>query len=585
MREEADSRKAGFSDRYQAPFLRLSTFLLQSFQLFTSKLPLFSTSQAPTFRLPTSNFPLPLILLWLLLILCVNPIGDFPLNDDWQYAYPVKQWLQTGHFEMQGQFAPNILLQVLWGYLSCIPFGHFSFSYLRLGVLLLGGCTLWVFHRELSAQAIDKKGCFVLSLAFMFSPLFFNLSFSFMTDVPFLFLCLLSIRLFFAYAETGRSVALFGASLVAIGAYAIRQPGILLLPGFAIYLLVQPRKLTSRISWMVLLIIMAIGAYIGMEKGIKPALGITAHYLPVSSLYFSSLIQAPIGVLSTWAARFLKTFIYLGVFALPVLPFLWPSMQKSGLFKAKSVLLVFSLNMLVLLVLWKVQKTFPFGGNIWFNWGLGPELLMDVYTLGLENTPRWPSFCLYLLQYLGQLSGTFISLLVFREWSGLAPLQKPLFRWLILINVLYLAVISIFSFFDRYILLSMVSFFYLLAPWVKVPDLRQNLGSLVPLLLFGLFSVFATKDYLNWNRARKEAYQWLQDAGVGIQEMDAGYEYNAWYNYHKNPVQSEGRSFWWVTDDTYLITFGPVDGYETLQRFPYYRWLWLRKDALLIVKN
>ncbi|RQH12238.1 hypothetical protein D5R40_34840, partial [Okeania hirsuta] len=74
------------------------------------------------------------------------------------------------------------------------------------------------------------------------------------------------------------------------------------------------------------------------------------------------------------------------------------------------------------------------------------------------------------------------------------------------------------------------------------------------LLLF--FSVVATKDYLNWNRARAAAYAWLHQEGISIEQMDAGYEYNGWYNYHRDPIQADGRSFWWVTDEDYLITFG-----------------------------
>ncbi|MCB9049304.1 MAG: hypothetical protein H6556_07710 [Lewinellaceae bacterium] len=47
-----------------------------------------------------------LLLSWAAAAVLAGPEGDFPLNDDWQYAYLTRQLLETGALEMQGYFAP-----------------------------------------------------------------------------------------------------------------------------------------------------------------------------------------------------------------------------------------------------------------------------------------------------------------------------------------------------------------------------------------------------------------------------------------------------------------------------------------------
>lgn len=521
----------------------------------------------------------------MLLVILVNPLGNFPLNDDWQYAYPVKQLIEAGRFEMQGQFAPNILLQVLWGYLSCILLGAFDFTFLRFGVLLLGlGCGLLV-YQWLKEEGIPSSKSGGVSLVLLGSPLFFSLSFTFMTDVPFLFLCLLSLRYFSRYVHQGQLSRLGMASLAAVAAYTIRQPGILFLLGFAAYVIWDQRRRQDR--WIIAGLLLGIGAlaYLGMEKGLKPALEITDNYVPVANIYFTEVFSQPLTVLNTWAARFLKTFIYLGVFTLPLVPFLLPKYLEKGLFSKRSLVVIVGGNIILFGLTLMANKTFPFGGNVWFNWGLGPELLKDVYTLGLENTPSVHSFWLYLLQLLGQWQITCMLLLLWRTWSERSASQQALVIWLILMNGLYLGVISIFSYFDRFTLLCWVTCLYIIAPWLALPQGKQRWLSALPFILMLLFSTLATKDYLNWNRARASAYNWLNETGIDITQIDAGYEYNGWYNYHREPLQVEDRSFWWVTEEDYLISFGPVEGYRAIQTFPYYRWLWWKKDQILVLQR
>ena len=78
-----------------------------------------------------------LIIVWGIAICLVNPIGNFPLNDDWAYGRSVKWLVEEGELRYVGWTATNLFSQILWGALFCLPFG-FSFTVLRLSTLVLG---------------------------------------------------------------------------------------------------------------------------------------------------------------------------------------------------------------------------------------------------------------------------------------------------------------------------------------------------------------------------------------------------------------------------------------------------------------
>ena len=61
---------------------------------------------------------------------------------------------------------------------------------------------------------------------------------------------------------------------------------------------------------------------------------------------------------------------------------------------------------------------------------------------------------------------------------------------------------------------------------------------------------------------------------VSITQMDAGFEYNGFYNYHTDRKVVEGKSHWWVTDDAWVISFGTIPDYQIVHTIDYQRWLW-----------
>src|SRR5215217_5512086 len=123
-----------------------------------------------------------LALIWILAVLAVNPVGNFPLNDDWAYGYTVRSLVEEGTFRLSGWTATNLIAQAMWGTLFCLPFG-FSFDALRVStlVLSLGGilATYGLLRESRAPALLAMLGALVLA----FNPIYFALSFTFMTDV------------------------------------------------------------------------------------------------------------------------------------------------------------------------------------------------------------------------------------------------------------------------------------------------------------------------------------------------------------------------------------------------------------------
>ena len=526
-----------------------------------------------------------LVLLILLAVLFTGPMGNFPIGDDWQYSYPVKTWLEDGKMEYKGIFAPNILLQVVWGYLFCKIAGGFDFTWLRFSTLMAAFIGSFYFYKILQLIEVNKINSLLIVALLFFSPLYYYLSFTFFTDISFLCLCIISIYFFIKFILKKDHISLMLAVFWATASFYIRQPGLLFIPTFAMFVFWENRFSNKSLKLVIPLFLVAFAVYFSLEKWLKPALSISDNFVPVGGQFYTALIGQPIATFIEWIKKGIKTFIYLGFFGLPLLPFYWTKIKALKIINKRTAVVVFILNTILFLLLFYAGKTFPFGGNIMFNFGLGSELLADVYTLELLNTPKAPAWSMLAIQFISQLSATFLFLFIIEKTNTLSGNKKKITVFLLLLNTIYLPVMSITSFFDRYLLLTIVSFFTVLSFFSEQLDFRRPALKFIPAILLTAFSIVATADFMDWNRAKHQAFLYLQEKGISIQEMDAGYEYNGFYNYHFPRQEKEGRSFWWVTDDRYLIAFGPVKGYRTLASFPYFRCLFFRQDAIRVLER
>src|SRR5438270_7742819 len=251
--------------------------------------------------------------LWISMSALVNPIGDFPLNDDWVYAYGVRSIVQGGRFELPGTGAPDVIAQAYWGALFCMPFG-FSFTALRFSTLTLGWAGLIAFYLLIQEVAGNRWLALLGGLALATNPIYFGLAHTFMTEVPFVSLVIIALWLFVRGLKRNASVPLLAGIVITLIAILVRQFALLLLLAFGVAYLVK-----NGVKWKTLavaIIPLAFGA--GVHVAYQHWMIVTGRkpYFELATL--SDLIPIPFVTFILYSLRIPLSLPYLGFFLAPI---------------------------------------------------------------------------------------------------------------------------------------------------------------------------------------------------------------------------------------------------------------------------
>jgi hypothetical protein len=104
-------------------------------------------------------------------IALIHPRGNFPLNDDWDFALPTWTFARTGQFHFTHFTAVSLRAMVLWGAAWTRLFGA-SFEVLRASTLALAAATLPVINTILRRAKVATFPRVGTTLAFAFHPIF-----------------------------------------------------------------------------------------------------------------------------------------------------------------------------------------------------------------------------------------------------------------------------------------------------------------------------------------------------------------------------------------------------------------------------
>jgi hypothetical protein len=151
-------------------------------------------------------------------------------------------------------------------------------------------------------------------------------------------------------------------------------------------------------------------------------------------------------------------------------------------------------------------------------------------------------------------------------------------------------IIAFHSFFDRYLLPLIPLLCATIAGSIGVfrSHPRPVVIGLAALLmcLYSFFSITATRDYLTWHRIRWEALRTLVEIDhIPPSKIDGGFEFNGWYLYDPDYSPAADKSWWWVHDDDYMVTMGPVAGYKVVKQYPFKRWLPSGETTIFILRR
>ncbi len=523
-----------------------------------------------------------LVAAWLGAILLVNPLGNFPLNDDWAYSKDVWNLSEQGRLLLDDFPAMTRITQIFWGAAWCEVFG-FSFQVLRFSTLVLGFAGLLVFYFLLVEMGTNKRLAVAGSLVLAFNPLYFSLSYTFMTDVPFLTLFLASVLFFVKSLKTGRYRFIVWATVFALLATLVRQFGMLSPLAFAFAWVLRNRLNGKSIAWAAMPLVVCMAAYLLFTRWLEATHGLPDSYgsigklldRPFKSGFFEASLQRT-GIL---------VFSY-GLFLMPLAVLLFKIHFKAASRSLKWQVVSLTVLLAVTLIFaWR----WIFYGNLLYNLGLGPKTLKDA-AIWLNVSPQLSPDGMLWVKIAGTagavllLPGLVVVLVKKIRQTGTAC-NLAIFFWSMIAAYFGFLLLELY-FLDRYYLI--------LVPLLLAVLLQNQVWSfdkitisiaVGTLLVLAVFSITATHDYLSWNRARWQALDYLtEEKNIPPNRIDGGFEFNGW---HKPGPKDNGpwKSWWWVDRDDYVVAFGDLSNFTKEKGFPYVRWLPPGVDSVYVLKH
>jgi hypothetical protein len=542
-----------------------------------------------------------IVALWALSLILVNPRGDFPLNDDWSYGRAVRTLIESGIFHPTGWTSMPLIAQAWWGWLFCLPAG-FSFTALRSSTLVLsvvGLLCTFLLVREASGS---RRSAVLAALMLAFNPIYYALSNTFMTDVPYTAASLLVILFLLRALRAGTAADLVLGTLFAVVSVLIRQIAVVIPLAFAIvFLCTQKLRPASLVRAALPLVAAAVSLW-AFESWLTSQGRLPLLYHKDSALLLDFL-HRPTQYLSDAPFNAYSIVLYLGLFLSPALALVAAECWRRGTRPPLAALSGAVLIMSIAGGYYSLQRELlmPTLGNILDASGIGPLTLRDTYILNLAHGPTLPRSFWYGVTLLSLVGGTLLlaaaPVVLIRLGRRLvdrtAGFQDSPRLFLVVLVLIYLLPFALLGLIDRYLVpVIPVLTAVVIGGLPKPSDQRasdRGFGRFLPaVLLAGLavYSIAGTHDYLAWNRARWAALHELMDNGkIGVGRIDGGFEFNGYYAYSDTADARDDKSWWWVDDDEYLLAFQEVPGYRSIRRYPYLRWMPARVDAIQVLAH
>ncbi|HEY7515507.1 MAG TPA: hypothetical protein VIC87_13560, partial [Vicinamibacteria bacterium] len=205
------------------------------------------------------------------------------------------------------------------------------------------------------------------------------------------------------------------------------------------------------------------------------------------------------------------------------------------------------------------------------------------YMLHLPNLPTAPRGFWLGVTGLGLLGAALLAVALTRvSWSP----ARPALSLVAAAAFLYTALLVTAGFFDRYLIVLCALAVMPAGVAASRPRHSGRLRLVATglsgglLLAYGAFAAAGTHDYFAWNRARWRAIDdAVRSRGIPVTGFDGGYEWNGPNRY------TPTTPWWWADREPWVLTFGPVAGYEEVARYAFRRWLPPGEGAVLLLRR
>lgn len=528
---------------------------------------------------------LTVIILFILAEVIINPIGEFPLNDDWAYSKTVKTYINSGNVKFSDWQSVPLIPQLISGIIFSNLFG-FSFTVLRIISILSIILIIIVFDIILKDFDVKPAFRFILLLILTFNPLTLSLSNTFLPDVFTVLLTLaafLFMEKFLRHFNTGNLILFIFFSICA----TLNRPTGIILPVIfgIIYFISQSINLKNCVIGFVPAIL-NIAALILFELIAEKLIELPANYNLQLNHLFYVITHPTFETFKAYSYYFITSTICLGLFILPLsisnIKYHYHQIHDSLTGK----LLGICYFLIILLKVIFSGNIFPFVGNMFYHLGVGPVILTGFNTDDIQNLSILWQIIWIALNFIGGISFYCAFVSIINKTIKVKNIESNFISYFFfLLLILYLAPICFIYANDRYLLFLLPFFLltYVLSFDFKIKKIWFCL-IFIPILYF---SVAGTHDYLNINKARWKATDYLtKDLNISPSEIDGGFEFNGWYLCgSKNYDASHKGRWWWIENDTYIITPIPIDGYTIESEYEFSSWISFQFNKIYVLKR
>src|SRR5215471_7273761 len=121
------------------------------------------------------------IVVFAVCLTAIRPLGNYPLNDDWQYARASKMFADSGKIRIDTPIAPALVGQMLLAYPVIRLFGM-NHAFLRALTWIMAAVCLFCVNRLLALGAVAPVQRLLSLLVLLLNPLFLYFANTFMTE-------------------------------------------------------------------------------------------------------------------------------------------------------------------------------------------------------------------------------------------------------------------------------------------------------------------------------------------------------------------------------------------------------------------
>lgn len=566
--------------------------------------------------------------LYLLALLIIPVMTPVAIGDDWVYARSVEILINEGRVRILDLSVVTLVWQVLWGGLFAAILGP-TFGAMRLSTVVITGIAGIACYGACRQIGANRGRAALGAALYLFNPLLFSISYSFMSDAH--FVGLLTISTFF-YLRGLRPdhpsipFTLLGAFVAGL-AFLERQQGALIPLAVVTYLLLSGRMRLSRAGLDLFAQVVAVPAAMTILYYLWFRF---IHGIPKAQVDFlQKVIDTGVGGALLLAGRLAVIEVaYIGLFLLPLtlavslaLPHLLRAMRPLG-WAAFALWTAFIVGSGI--VFWQSGRRMPYiphylapyglgsydlrGGRPWLIEQRGMDIATIVTALGallvglllcVGLSTLWRRRALPVQNAIEQRSdneaitaraGAGLTLaLAFWQIIGVLPQSFTFQNWTFRgYNAPSL---------DRY-LLPLLPLAVILLLWA-IREVRVILPAAWILALgMAIFSIVGTRDFLVFHTAVWDLARQLNREGVPNTMIDAGAGWDGYqlYDYSvANNITTSVAAPWWIglfaPADTadYIIAGAPRDDfsdrYQSIGQIEYSTWLNPEPTYLYILRR